>query len=209
MLEIRYDKDKIKRLERELRGFPKNSLPKVMSRGLNLTATNARTQVVKAIADKKRIKASGIRKFIFIRRATYKNWRSTLNFTEGEFPIIDLDPRKTSAGVTYKHPFRQKRTLIKHAFIAKMESRHRGVYIRATEHVKIGYWIGMREWWARKKYRTIKKEAINELKGPSTEELFTSRLKGKIDRIRVESKQRLAKNIHDQVRLILKRRLPA
>ena len=209
MLEIRYDKEKIEKLRRELRGFPANSLPKVMSRGLNSTATESRTHLAKTIAERRKFSASAVRKFLTVKRATYKNWRSSVNYIPGQFPLIRLNPRKTASGITYKHPFKDKRTLIKHAFRARMESGHRGVFIRSTEHIRVRRWVGMKRWWALKKYKTTEKEAINELRGPSTDSLFGPALGVVIVHIRAESMQRLAKNIHDQVRLILSRRLPA
>jgi len=209
MLEIRYDDKKIKQLERELQDFPKNSLPKVMSRGLNRTAEWARTQAVNAIAEKKKIKAGGVRKFITLRKATYKNWRSALEFSTGRFILMDLNPTKTTTGIRYTNPLTGKRISIPGAFKAKMSSGHKGIFIRGREHIRIRKWIPMGKAHALKKYGTEKKEAIYELMGPTSENLFLSRLKGKIERIQKESLGRLEKNIHDQVQLILKARLPA
>ena len=205
MLEIRYDNDKIKRLERELRGFPKNSLPKVMSRALNRTATQARTRFVKFGAERYGWPQKYIRPWVLIKKATYNNWLSRVSIRSGSWqgvPTKFLKPKQTNIGVKYKNPISGSRTTLKHAFIATMESGHKGVFTRAD-------WYLMERSWAKNKYGTIFKKAIYEEHVVGLDTLIEKHNIGVLRSITEETSSSLQKNIHDQVQLILKRRLPA
>ena len=184
MLEIRYDKDKIRRLERELAGFPRNSLPKVMSRGLNRTATGARTATSRMLAGEASLKISDVRKRITLKKATYRSWRAGIKISRQRIPLISFGARQTKKGITYKKA--GERVLIKHAFKATMKSGHTGVFRRMTS----------------------RRLPIAELRGPSMGQVFVG-AQDKASVIYRDSMRKLEKNIHDQVRMILKARLPA
>ena len=184
MLEIRYDNDKIKRFERELAGFPRNSLPKVMSRGLNRTATEARTRASRLLSQKIGVKVKDIRERVTLQRASYSKWRSFVKISRRRIPLISFGARQTKKGVTYKKE--GERILIRHAFKATMKSGHTGIFKR----------------------KFSSRLPISELRGPSLGQVFVGAPEA-ADAIYRESMQRLSKNIHDQVRLILKARLPA
>lgn len=183
MLTIRFDKDKLKKLERELRNFPR-ALPKVMSRALTRTATSARTEISRSLASRIGMKIKDVRSRLTLTRATYSNWRSMVRISGRRFGLIKFAARQTKKGVTYRKG--RSRILIRHAFIATMPSGHRGVFIRkAGPHLPIA-----------------------EMRGPSLAQVFKG-TRGEVNRIQAESLAKLGKNIHDQVNLILKRRLPA
>ena len=184
MLEIRYDNDKIRRLERELAGFSRNSLPKVMSRGLNRTATSARTATSRMLAGEASLKISDVRKRITLKKATYHRWRAGIKISRRRIPLISFGARQTKKGITYKKA--GERVLIRHAFKATMKSGHTGVFRRMA---------GSRL-------------PITELKGPSMGQVFVG-AQDKAQAIYRASMRKLEKNIHDQVNLILRRRLPA
>ena len=184
MLEIRYDNDKIKRFERELAGFPRNSLPKVMSRGLNRTATEARTRASRLLSQKIGVKVKDIRERVTLQRASYSKWRSFVKISRRRIPLISFGARQTKKGVTYKKE--GERVLIRHAFKATMKSGHTGIFKR----------------------KFSSRLPISELRGPSLGQVFVGAPEA-ADAIYRESMQRLGKNIHDQVRMILKARLPA
>jgi len=198
MFEIRYDNKKIKRLERELAGFPRSSLPKVMSRGLNRTASEARTKVGRMISQETGLKVKTVRDRVSLVRASYTSWRSIVKISRRRIPLYNFSARQTGKGVTYKKG--GTRVLIRHAFEATMKSGHTGVFHRARHMLNIGHFVPM----VSKK----SKEAIYELKGPSLGQVFVS-AQDRADAIYRESMQRLERNIHDQVNLILKARLPA
>lgn len=182
MLEMRYDKAKLKQLERELRGIPR-ALPKVMSRGLNRTAQQARTDLSRSISKRIGFRVKDVRQRLTLTKATYSNWRSQVRVSGKRFGLIKFGARQTKAGVTYKRG--RERVLIRHAFIAVMPTGHRGVFRR----------------------KGARRLPIAELRGPSLAQVFTG-AQDEANRIYQESLARLEKNIHDQVNLILKRRLP-
>jgi len=184
MFEIRYDNNKIKQLERELAGFPKNSLPKVMSRALNRTATEARTKTSRMLAGEIGLKVKDVRERITLSRASYRNWRSSIKISRRRIPLIRFGAKQTKKGVTYKKA--GERVLIRHAFVTTMASGHTGVFKR----------------------KFSSRLPISELRGPSLGQVYVN-AQDAANQIHRESLRRLEKNIHDQVQMILRRRLPA
>jgi len=180
MFEIRYDDSQLKQLERTLRGIPR-ALPKVMSRGLNRTATEARTKIVRTLSTQSGLKQKDVRSATILQRASYSHWRSAIQISRKRIPVMSFGARQTKKGVTYKKG--RSRVLIRSAFIATMASGHTGVFKRlATARLP-----------------------IVELKGPSLGQVFVG-AQDEANRIYRESLARLEKNIHDQVKLILSRR---
>ena len=183
MLEIKFDDEKLKQVQRVLRDFPK-ALPKVMSRGLNRTAISARTQISRSLAKRIGLKIKDVRGMLALQRASYSNWRSAVRISGKRFGLIKFGARQTKKGVTYKKG--RKRILIRHAFVATMKTGHRGVFMRKGPG----------------------RLPIKELRGPSLSQVYKGS-REEVNRIQIESAARLQKNIHDQVNLILRRRLPA
>ncbi len=183
MLEIRFDNDKLKKLQQELRNFPR-ALPKVMSRGLNRTAISARTEISRSLAKRIGLKIKDVRDKLALQRASYSNWRSAVRISGKRFGLIKFRAHQTKKGTTYKRG--RKRILIRHAFIATMKTGHQAVFMRKEPD----------------------RLPIKELRGPSLKQVYVG-AQDQVNRIQTESMLRLQKNIHDQVNLILKRRLPA
>lgn len=192
MIEIRLEDHKIRQFERMLAGIP-NALPRVMSRGLNRTATEARTQASRRLSQATGLRVKDIRPRIVLKRATYKNWRSAIEFRAGGMPVVRFPHEPTTEGVTYR-PSRRKHVLIRHAFRATMPSGHTGVFLRAR-YAK-GRYIPMKS--------RPKREAIYEQKVRLQDVFLESQ--AEMNRVYIESLARLEKNIHDQVQLILRRR---
>lgn len=210
MLEIRFDDEKLKQVQRVLRDFPK-ALPKVMSRGLNRTATSARTWLARTISQrlktqrftKKTGKISAIKKTIHhFPKATYANWRTELRIVPGKGHwLIGLDPQEVSKGISYQSDVLKGRSIAEKAFIATGKSRGRQVWLRSI------YRLGYRKYI---NWRGRKMEAIYPLREPP--HIFNA-IMGQDQKLIKEAEcygaARLQKNIHDQVNLILKRKLPA
>lgn len=190
MFEIRIDEQKIRQFEQMLAGIP-NALPRVMSRGLNRTATEARTTTSRRLSQATGLRVSDIRPRIALRRATYKNWRSAIEFRAGGMPIVRFPHEQTPQGVSYR-PSRRKTVLVSHAFIATMPSGHTGVFLRAR--YALGRYISM---------KGKKKEAIYEQK-IQLYQIF-QQSQDVMNQVQIESLARLEKNIHDQVQIILRR----
>lgn len=180
MFEIRYDDSQLKQLERTLAGIPR-AMPKVMSRALNRTATEGRTQVARSLSKRMGLRVKDIRETTTIRRASYRNWRSAVDISKRRIPIYRFGAKQKPKGVTYRKD--RKRVLIPHSFIQTMPSGHTGVFRR----------------------KTAGRLPIVELRGPSPAQVFIG-AEAEANRILAESRERLAKNIHDQVNLILRRR---
>ena len=217
MLEIRYDNDKIKRLERELRGFPKNSLPKVMSRALNRTASEGRTRLSRLLSQKLGLKVKDVRDRIILSKATYSNWRAFLRISRRRIPLLAFKARQTFKGVTYSKG--GNRVLIAHAFIQTMVGKKGGRKgdLHTTAKYRRAEWFGSGltldqidevSHGGVYKRKSSSRLPIQGLAGPSLGRVFVGT--PELAKLIVDtSMQRLGKNIHDQVQLILKRRLPA
>ena len=182
MFEIRVDDKSLKKLEKTLAGIPR-AMPRVMSRGLNRTATQARTLTSRCLSKRTGLKVGAVRKSTKIYKATYSRWRAAIAMNNRKIPLIRFKAKQTKKGVTYKDYATRMRTLITHAFIAVMPSGHRGVFLRET----------------------VKRLPITEQKGPSLMDIFSG-ARDEAAGIQRESAAKLAKNIHDQVQLILRRR---
>jgi len=193
MIEIRFDEHKLRQVEQQLAAIPK-ALPRVMSRGLNRTATEARTLTSRRLSQSTGLRVKDVRDRIAIERASYTNWRSAIRFRAGGLPIVRFSHEQTGEGITWR-PSRGKTRTIPHAFIARMPaSGHTGVFLRAR-YAK-GRYIAM---------KGRKKEAIYEQK-VRLQDVFAES-QAEMDQIYAESMQRLQKNIHDQVQLILRQRV--
>jgi len=199
MLEIRFDEEKIKQVQRELRNFPK-ALPKVMSRGLNRTAMSARTQVSRFLSKRTGVKVKDVRNRLFLQKASYTNWRSGVGVSRKRLSLSLLGPKRTTRGLSVKH--RGKRVTIRRAFPAL-----KGWFIRQEEGRRSGSTIGV-EAAMSMEGKLVGRLPISRIKGPILSWLYEG-AKDDVNRIQAESAKRLAKNIHDQVNLILKRKLPA
>ena len=182
MFEIRVHDEDLKRLEKTLAGIPR-AMPRVMSRGLNRTAQQARTQTGRSLAKRTGLRVKDVRQRTILSKATYSRWRAAVSISTKRIPLIRFKAKQKAKGVTYKQPDTGKRVLIRHAFISVMPSGHRGVFRRATS----------------------KRLPIVEQVGSSLKDIFSA-AQEEAARIYTESAAKLARNIHDQVELILRRK---
>lgn len=127
--DIQVNQQQLRHLERTLAGIP-NAMPRVVSRAINRTATQARSRAVKAIASAGKLKQKDVRQKVRLVRASWKKWRARIFFDSRLTPVVRLDPRNTSTGITYRSFDGPKE--INHAFLATMPSGHRGVWSRAS-----------------------------------------------------------------------------
>jgi hypothetical protein len=110
---------------------------KAVIRALNKTATQARTaasQEVRGVGYN--IKASAIKKSFTINRASRGNLVVVLKATGRQIPLINYGARQTKSGVSFS--VKNGRKVLKHAFIATMQSGHLGVFERTgKQHKKV------------------------------------------------------------------------
>jgi hypothetical protein len=180
MFQLRVNEADIKRLEKLIGDIPR-AMPRVMSRGLNRTANSARTQTGRELAKITKLKVGQVRKSVNIVKATYSKWRSAVKISERRIPLTYFKAKQTKKGVTYKSL--KGRVLIKHAFIETMPSGHTGVFLRVAKD----------------------RLPIKEQFSKSLMQVYSDS-QSVANKIYAESSQKLAKNIHDQVELILAKR---
>lgn len=198
MLEIRFDDDKLKKIQRELKNFPQ-ALPKVMSRGMNRTATSARTQIFRFLSKRTGVKVKDVRNRLYLQKANYSTWRSAVQVSSKRMSLSVLQPRRTTRGLSVKH--KGKRVLIRQAFPALKGWFIRQEKIGGYHTIGVGYAIMMEG-------EKVGRLPISRIKGPVLSQIY-NQYQDDVNRIQTESSAKLAKNIHDQVNLILRRRLPA
>jgi len=201
MIEIRYDDAKIKLLERELWDFGKNALPRVMSRGLNRTATQARTATSRMISKESGIKVSDVRNRIRMIKANYSKWSSALLISRKRLSLRYLNPKKTARGLSVKSG--SKRVTIRRAFFAL-----KGWFIRLPEAGGYKMTLGVEQALEIDPQKKVGRLPIGRIRGPILARIYI-KASDKAEQIHREHLVKLERNIHDQVQLVLKRRLPA
>jgi len=189
---VKLDEQQFQRIQSLLRTVPRE-VPKVMSRAINKTATSSKAEIARLVAAKAKIPQKGIKKGIWLKKATQRRWLATLNITSRRIPLIYLKPGKTKKGVTYRGPgdvyaHKQKVQMsggqILSAFKQTMPgSGHKGVFLR----------------------RTKKRKPIDELFGPSVAELFEG-VAGIAKQVKRSANEKLTKNIDAQIKYILEKR---
>lgn len=199
MFTIRFDDDKLKELQRELKNFPNRALKQVMSRSLNRTAAKARTELVRLGSKKLGWKQKYVRPYITIKKATYSNWRSSLRFPIRSIDVIHLKAKELKQGVSYKDPMTGTRKKEPHAFIYEMPTKGWQVWLRSI------HFLGYRKYI---NWRGRKMEALFKMRAPSLYKLLMEHASGQTKQIVEKSRILLQKNIHEQVELILKKKLP-
>lgn len=143
MINVAYEvsREQLEYVEKRL-GSLKKETPKVMSRALNKTATNARTALAANIRSMYTVKSGASKKDLKIIKATYSRLEAKI---KSEGSPISLSKFKTSSGKTYGIKAQvtkagSAKQIISHrtgykAFTAKMKSGHIGVFQRSDERV--------------------------------------------------------------------------
>lgn len=142
----------------------KDRMPKAVARSLNRAAVSARAAMVPAVASDMGVKASVAREAMAIRQATPSTLASRVVARGKPIPLIAFNARGPEPsrgrgrGVTYRS--KVGKGVIKDAFIATMQSGHRGVFKRvgAGSRKSAGAWS--------------KNLPIVELHGPSVPHVF-------------------------------------
>lgn len=151
------------------------SLPAILSRAVNRTASDGSTQVAREISDVTTLKPDDITAGIVLTKATLTHWEAQLGISAVRIPLIRFDAQQETVGVSYVIDGRSGRQTIGAAFLATMSGDDRGVFKR----------------------RSALRLPIFELFGPSLSKLF-EKTPGIADEL-------LEKNILIQVDAVLKR----
>lgn len=207
LVDIQFEEAKLKRIEQMLKGIP-GALPKVVSRGINRTATMSRTEIIRQIQAKIKIKQKGIKQGLTLEKATKSKWAASIGISTKRIPLIYFNAREAKKGVTYQIDSSGARKQIKAdelfsgGFIATMKSGHEGVFVRRKvrmtnmfEQIFKGKEVSERS----------NRGVIVERFGPSLGHYF-EKASGIAAGIQSNTGELLARNIDDQIKLLLEKR---
>ena len=128
-IEIQLNERQLAELKALLAEMPRE-MPRVLSRALNKVGVAARTKIVRAVVAEVNLKAGEVkRRNVFLHKASFRNLTAVIRIRGRRIPIRHFGARQTSKGVTYAER-RGKRELLPGAFMATMDSGHRGVFFR-------------------------------------------------------------------------------
>jgi len=145
-VQIKLDEKSIAEAQHILRGIPR-AWPRVARTSLLRTVKHSRAVLSRIVKSriKGKAKIGDIKNYLFIKYPSFANLRTSLEVSKYTKPLIDLEPQQTDKGVTYQMPFGGGRQLLRHAFIARGESRGLQVWLRSryyTGRVKRIEWRG-------------------------------------------------------------------
>ena len=178
---IQVDQRQLAEVRQLLLAIPR-AMPKVMSRGVNKTASGARTKVVREMARHSGVQQKFVRKAIRMKRASQRHWVATIRVRGWRFPLTAKGARQTKKGVTYRG--KSGRELLPGGFIAAMPGGHTGVFTR----------------------RSTSRLPIDEHFTPSMVDVFDEAAELSRHRLDSEIAAKLQSNIYTQVQLILAKR---
>lgn len=118
-------------VDRLLAEVPRD-VPRVIARALNKTSLSAKAQALKTLATELGSTQRVLRSCIYLCKASPVQLTAVLGVEERKpLPLIALDPKakETLVGVSYRGPGGLRRT-VPAAFIARMPSGHRGIFMR-------------------------------------------------------------------------------
>lgn len=109
MISIWVNKSQMAKYENALKGI-RQGLPIAVSRGLNRTAEQGRTDITEKIKEKVNIKRKTIFKRILYQKATRKRWAAVLGLKDKRIPLIDFGAKLLATQITTlkKHGYQQQ-----------------------------------------------------------------------------------------------------
>lgn len=208
-MHVQVDQSDILAVERALVGI-KNGAPKVLTRAFNKTTTGTRTDITDEVAKVLNITKKVIRERVVIKKATWANLTAYVERTGDPVPLsLFSGTRQTMKGVSVQVKRAGSRGILRHAFIATMNSGHIGVFRR---EVKTG--AGAKKWnqVQSKWFGTLPRKwnpgndskfrlGIEELTGPRIEDIMADDVVFQI--IVKKSDARMAKNIDHELNYLL------
>ena len=143
----------------DLNGLNAKSLRAAVS-AMNKAIVTGRTAMQRAIASDTKLPATQIRDAMPLQRANWEQARAAFGAPLKRIPLIYFRARQTRRGVTYDAG--TGRSVIPHAFLARMASGHPGVFTRLEGR----YMRRQKPTWTRLR------QAIGEKAGPSLGHVF-------------------------------------
>lgn len=117
--EIKIDEAQINAVVRRLGAYRKQ-LPTVMRNAVNDTTTSARSEIIKEIGKKTKIKREVIGRRISYKKATLLSWAAWLRVKDYPISMANFRARQVKEGVSFVNPKTAKREVFKRAFLAKV-----------------------------------------------------------------------------------------
>lgn len=108
-------------------------LTRAVGSALNHTISQVKTQANRLIREEIKLKSKDINNRLVIVRANsskgaWMQLQARMKVSGKPVPLISYGARQTKGGVVVR--VKNKRTVLKHAFIARMRSGHQGVFVR-------------------------------------------------------------------------------
>ncbi|MBF0395771.1 MAG: phage tail protein [Desulfobacterales bacterium] len=176
-----------------------NSVPKVLCRAINKTLSGVQTDAVSEIADELNLTKTRIRKDFKISRASLSNTSGKVVSKGKPVGLASfIGTRQTKTGVSVKVKKQGKRSVLKHAFIAKAKTAE-NVWWRKYSGTRKQFRPNFKYAKLPKKYKL----PIQRLTGPRIQDIFA---KDKvIKKVETKAKVRLDKNFAHEIDYELQR----
>jgi len=181
-VKIEITKGSLKEASHVLRAIPR-AMPRVMRRAINRTVDSAGTDLKRRVGKEITAKKSEIAKGISKRKASLSRLLGTIRARFYRPGLLGFaGTKQTKRGVTYRISRRGGRKRIEHGFITRMQTGHRGVFVR----------------------KGAERLPIAEARGPSIWQVITDTA-GLLKNVTDTAGDKLGKHINDQIGVELRR----
>jgi len=120
--------------DRFLAGLPRRARS-ILSQTLNDGAKHAATEATRRVRETWNIKIRAAKAQLPITRSNAETLRATIRVKGGPIALMAFGPKQTRRGISIKVR-RGKQTVLRHAFLATMQSGHTGVFYRRGPKVQ-------------------------------------------------------------------------
>lgn len=129
MANVTIDNADLAEMRKMIETFKGGSKP-VIVRSTNDVLSGVKTESAKLIGQKVTASAATIKAHFKVKKMTYADMSANIDCTGKPLALAKYSTNQVKSGVSAKVKKANKRTVIKHAFIATMKSGHKGVYWR-------------------------------------------------------------------------------
>lgn len=131
---IKIDQGDVDRIKRDLRHIA-DGMPLALVRSINRALTGVRTDFVNSVRREYNVKARAARKNIRLRKASKRSISGEVESTGKPIPLVNFAPRPSNVQPRRKAPItveviRGERKPVESAFVAVMDSGHKGIFRR-------------------------------------------------------------------------------
>jgi hypothetical protein len=135
MAKVEIDTQDLVEVQKTIATFKGNKI--VIVRATNDSLSGLKTESVKLIGAKVTAKAATIRATFSIKKMALARMSAELESTGPALPLIKYTSTKVKKGVSVRVLKANKKTVVKHAFIATMKSGHKGVFWRRFDDFRV------------------------------------------------------------------------